>query len=121
MLQFILTGVTLGIILAILTSLIWNIAPIIQKEALGGMEDIDAGNALKHTKALFSNRKWTLGFFMALIGGFAYIAATEMAGIVIVQPLMNVGLIALAILASRRLGEVIDTSAVIGIIFLICL
>lgn len=120
MLQLVLTGVMLGIILAILTSLMWNVAPIIQKEALGGMEDIDAATALKNTKVLFTNKKWVVGFIMAVAGGITYIFATEMAGIVVVQPLMNVGLIVLAILANRRLGEVIDTKAIIGIILLIC-
>ena len=120
MLQLVITGVMLGIILAIITSLMWNVAPIIQKEALGEMEDIDAATALKNTKVLFTNKRWVAGFLMAVGGGIAYIFATEMAGIVVVQPLMNVGLIVLAILANRRLGEVIDTTASIGIILLIC-
>jgi hypothetical protein len=120
MLQLILTGVMLGIILAILTSLMWNVAPIIQKEALGEMEDIDAATALKNTKVLFKNRRWVAGFLLAVLGGLTYIFATELAGIVVVQPLMNVGLIALAILATRRLGEEFDTTAIIGIILLIC-
>ena len=48
-----------------------------------------------------------------------YLFATQLAGIVIVQPLMNVGLIALVILSSRRLGEAIDLQAMIGIILLV--
>jgi hypothetical protein len=84
------------------------------------MEDIDAATALKNTKVLFTNKQWVAGFLLAILGGIAYIFATEMAGIVVVQPLMNVGLIVLAILANRRLGEVIDTTAIIGIILLIC-
>ena len=120
MLQLILSGVMLGIILAILTSLMWNVDPIIQKEALADMEDIDAATALKNTKVLFTNKRWVVGFLLAVVGGLTYILATEMAGIVVVQPLMNVGLIVSAILANRRLGEVIDTKASIGIILLIC-
>ncbi|MHA1929743.1 MAG: hypothetical protein ACTSV2_14315 [Candidatus Thorarchaeota archaeon] len=119
MLQIILTGVMLGIVLAIITSLFWNIAPIIQKEALETMEEIDAGQALGQTKKLFGNKKWVAGFLLALIGGFTYILATEMAGIVAVQPLMNVGLILLVFLSTRRLGERIDSQAAIGIILLI--
>ena len=119
MLQFILTGVMIGIILAIITSLFWNIAPIIQKEALAGMEEIDAGQAIGQTKKLFGNKKWVLGFSLALVGGLAYMLATEMAGIVAIQPLMNVGLVLLVFLSSRRLGERIDTQAAVGIILLI--
>ncbi len=119
MLQLILTGVLIGIILAVITSLFWNIAPVIQKEALSTMEGIEAAEATKHTKKLFGNKKWTLGFGMSIIGGLTYLLATQMAGIVIVQPLMNVGLIALVILSSRRLEEEIDIQAILGIILLI--
>ena len=119
MLQIIVTGVLLGLVLAVLTSLLWNIAPVIQKEALEAMEKIHAFGATKHTRQLFSNKKWTTGFLMSVLGGLTYLVATQLAGIVVVQPLMNVGLIALVVLSSRRLGEVIDTRAIIGIIFLI--
>lgn len=119
LLQIILTGVLIGIVLAVITSLFWNIAPVIQKEALATMEEIEAGEATKHTKKLFTNKKWTLGFGMSIIGGLTYLLATQMAGIVIVQPLMNVGLIALVILSSRRLNEEIDAQAILGIILLI--
>ena len=119
MLQIIMTGVLLGLLLAIVTSLLWNIAPVIQKEALEGMEKIDASGATKHTRKLFSNKRWTTGFSMSILGGLTYLFATQLAGIVIVQPLMNVGLIALVILSSRRLGEAIDLQAMIGIILLV--
>ncbi len=119
MLQFIVTGVFLGILLAIITSLMWNIAPIIQKEALGTMEDIEISGAIGQTGALFRNRRWLLGFLMSLAGGLAYLLATQMAGIVVVQPLMNVGLIALVVLSNRRLGEEIDSRTIIGVFMLI--
>ncbi len=114
-----LTNDILGIILALVTSLLWNLAPIIQKEALEEIDEIDAKNPLKQTRKLFSKPRWVLGFTMALIGGLTYMLATNLAGIVVIQPLMNVGLIALVFFSSRRLGEVIDTPAAIGIILMI--
>ncbi|OLS29957.1 MAG: hypothetical protein ThorAB25_13060 [Candidatus Thorarchaeota archaeon AB_25] len=119
MLQLLLTDSVLGIILAVITSLLWNIAPIIQKEALSEMEEIDAKNPMKHTRALFAKPRWVLGFLMALVGGLTYLFATQLAGIVVIQPLMNIGLIALVYLSSKRLDEKIDLQAVIGIILLI--
>jgi drug/metabolite transporter (DMT)-like permease len=119
MLQFIFTPVMLGILLAIVTSLLWNIAPVIQKEALEEMDEIDAKNPLKHTRQLFSKPRWVAGMLMALFGGVTYMLATNLAGIVVIQPLMNVGLIVLAILSTRRLGERIDLSAAVGIILMI--
>ena len=92
MLQLLLTNGVLGIILAVITSLLWNIAPIIQKEALSEMEEIDAKNPMKHTRALFAKPRWVLGFLMALVGGLTYLFATQLAGIVVIQPLMNIGL-----------------------------
>ncbi len=117
--QLLVTGVLLGILLAIVTSLMWNIAPIIQKEALSTMEDIEVSGALKQTRALFKNKRWLAGFAISLLGGLTYLLATQMAGIVVVQPLMNVGLIALVILSHRRLHEEIDAKAIIGVIMLI--
>lgn len=119
MLQLLLTDSVLGIILAVITSLLWNIAPIIQKEALSEMEEIDAKNPMKHTRALFAKPRWVLGFLMALVGGLTYLFATQLAGIVVIQPLMNIGLIALVYLSSKRLDEKIDLQAVVGIILLI--
>jgi drug/metabolite transporter (DMT)-like permease len=109
----------LGIILALVTSLLWNIAPIIQKEALAEMEEIDAKNPLKQTRKLFSKPRWVAGFGMALIGGLTYMLATQLAGIVVIQPLMNVGLIALVFFSTRRLGEKVDMPAAIGIVLMI--
>ncbi|RDE14553.1 MAG: hypothetical protein C4K48_05760 [Candidatus Thorarchaeota archaeon] len=109
----------LGIILALTTSLLWNIAPIVQKEALAEMEEIDAKNPLKHTRKLFSKPRWVLGFGLALIGGLTYMLATNLAGIVVIQPLMNVGLIALVFFSIRRLGERLDMPAAIGIVLMI--
>jgi len=119
MMQLLVTGVFLGILLAIMTSLMWNIAPIIQKEALSTMESIEVSGALKQTGALFKNKRWLAGFAISLLGGLTYLLATQMAGIVVVQPLMNVGLIALVILSHRRLDEEIDAKAIIGVIMLI--
>jgi hypothetical protein len=119
MMQLLVTGVLLGILLAIVTSLMWNIAPIIQKEALSTMEDIEVSGALKQTGALFKNKRWLAGFAISLLGGLTYLLATQMAGIVVVQPLMNVGLIALVILSHRRLNEEIDAKAIVGVIMLI--
>ena len=119
LLQLLLSSVIIGIVLAVITSLFWNTAPVIQKEALETMEEIEAGEATKHTMILFKNKKWTMGFVMSVLGGLTYLFATQMAGIVVVQPLMNVGLIALVILSSRRLDEEIDAQAIIGIILLI--
>jgi uncharacterized membrane protein len=114
-----LTNDILGIILALVTSLLWNLAPIIQKEALQEIDEIDAKNPLKQTRKLFSKPRWVLGFTLALIGGLTYMLATNLAGIVVIQPLMNVGLIALVFFSSRRLGEVLDIPAAIGIILMI--
>lgn len=114
-----LTNDVLGIILALITSLLWNIAPIVQKEALAEIDEIDAKNPLKQTRKLFSKPRWVLGFGMALIGGLTYMLATNLAGIVVIQPLMNVGLIALVFFSTRRLGEKIDVPAAVGIILMI--
>ncbi len=62
MLQLLLTNTMLGIILAVITSLLWNIAPIIQKEALSEMEEIDAKNPMKHQEHYSLNHDGSLVF-----------------------------------------------------------
>jgi drug/metabolite transporter (DMT)-like permease len=119
MLQFILTAGLIGIVLALTASLFWNIAPLLQKEALAEMEEIKAKSFWKSTKVLFTNAKWFFGLILGLIGGVAYMLAIQVAGLAVVQPLINVGLIILAFLAYRRLNENMDKLAIIGIIMMI--
>ncbi len=119
MLQIILTAGLIGIILALTASLFWNIAPLLQKEALAEMEAIEAKSFWKSTKGLFTDEKWCFGLILGLIGGVAYMLAIQVAGIAVVQPLINVGLVVLAFLAYRRLDENMDKPAIIGISMMI--
>ncbi len=119
MLQIILTSALLGILLALIASLFWNLAPLFQKEALGEMEEIEAKSFYKSTKVLFTDGKWCFGLVLGLIGGVAYMLSVQIAGIAVVQPLINVGLVLLAFLAYRRLDENMGKPTIIGIVMMI--
>ena len=81
MLQFILTGVMLGIVLAIITSLFWNIAPIIQKEALETMDEIDAGQVLVCSPGIMLPKEFTIS-----VSGVAVLTLEDRPDLVVAPP-----------------------------------
>lgn len=119
MLQIISSEVFLGVVLAIITSLLWNVAPVLKRETVDEMDKIDASNIPKLTLDLFSRKNWVIGISMSILGALTYLFAIQRVGIVVVQPLLNFGLIVLVFLSAQRLGENITLKAGIGITLLI--
>jgi hypothetical protein len=105
----------LGVFLALIGTILFNIAPIIQKDAVDKMEQINAKNMMKSFGSLLKNKRWLFGTVLGIIGGFPYFFALQIAGALVVQPLMNFGFIAMVIFANRVLHEKINTNAKIAI------
>jgi drug/metabolite transporter (DMT)-like permease len=108
-----------GICLSLLSTVMFNLAPVLQKTALSAMPEIKANNLWKSFKAMFTSKKWLLAMLISTGGGILYVLAIEIAGITIVQPLLNFGFIVLVIMANRLLGEKIDTRSKVAIGILI--
>ncbi len=108
-----------GICLSLVSTLMFNVAPVLQKVALSGMAEIKAKNLWKSFKTMFTNKKWLLAMIISTVGGILYFLAIEIAGITIVQPLLNFGFIMLAFMANRLLGEKIDKRSKVAIAILI--
>lgn len=105
----------LGVFLALIGTILFNIAPIIQKEAIDKMEHINAKNMMKSVGSMLRNKRWLFGAILGIIGGLPYFFALQIAGALVVQPLMNFGFIAMVIFANRVLHEKINTNAKIAI------
>jgi hypothetical protein len=108
-----------GITLALVATVFFNYAPLLMKTALGKMEEIKGGNLWKSIKTMLTNKRWLIGMVVSIIGGIFYFLALNIAGITIVQPLLNFGFIVLVIAAKRMLGEELDTRAKVAIGLLI--
>ncbi len=118
-LQADLTAYVGGVALALVATIFFNYAPLIMKSALGKMEEIKGSNLWKSIITMLTNKRWLVGMVVSLIGGLFYFLALDIAGITLVQPLLNFGFIVLVIAAKRMLGEEIDTRAKIAIGLLI--
>jgi len=108
-----------GVVLALLTTICFNYAPLLLKKGLNQMEAISTKNLLASIKRMITNRYWLEGIGVTLLGGVLYFIALNIAGVTIVQPLLNFGFIVLVIMARRMLGEKLDQKAKVAIAILI--
>ena len=108
-----------GIGLTLLATIFFNYSPLLMKNALNRMEEIKSSNLWKSIKTMLTNRRWLLGLIVNVVGGIFYILALEIAGITLVQPLLNFGFIVLVLAAKRLLGEELDKGAKVAIGLLI--
>jgi uncharacterized membrane protein len=109
----------IGIALALISTIMFNLAPILMKESLDKMTEVKMSNMIKSILMMFRNKKYVIGWLMSVLGGLPYVIALQLAGITTVQPILNFGFIVLVILAYRRLKEKLSTSAIIAIILMI--
>jgi drug/metabolite transporter (DMT)-like permease len=108
-----------GVVLALLATICFNCAPLLMKLALDRMEEIKAKNLWASLKRMFTNKRWLSGFAVNILGGILYFVALDIAGVTIVQPLLNFGFIILAFLAHRLFGEKLDRKAILAIVLLV--
>ena len=73
--------------MALLATIMFNIAPVFQKQALDKMPEMDKGNVLKSFLSLFKNKRWLTGFLIFLLASIQFAIATFWTGISVVQTL----------------------------------
>lgn len=110
-----------GIFLTLLASFLFNIAPILQKDAINSMEDISMKNVKRSIRSMFSNKKWLIGLLLTVPGVIFYLFAVDFVGIVVVEPLNNAGFLVLIIAAVHYLHEKLRWKDYLAIGFLILL
>ncbi|MHA1669334.1 MAG: hypothetical protein ACTSV5_02020 [Promethearchaeota archaeon] len=105
--------VTVGIFLAVITTICFNLAFVFQKKGLnqatlngveikfeGGIKEI-----LKTFWWLVKNKYWAFGFFLGILGWFPYVISIGMIGIIVTEPVMATGFIVFVIAATVILKE----------------
>jgi len=101
--------VTLGIILVLIATPMFNLALVFQKMGLRQGPEIrfDKGfvGILKAFKELAKNKWWLLGAILGVIGWFPYIMSIGLVGFMVAEPINSMGIIIVVIAANRILGE----------------
>ena len=116
---FQLIAYLLGVVCALVSTMFFNVGPLIQKQGLAVLPDITGTSVLGSVKAMVRNRKWLLGMSIAGIGGIVYFIGIGLSSAAIVEPILNFGFIVLPYMAKRMLGEKLDVSGRIAIVMLV--
>ena len=106
-------NVIIGIILALVTTLCFNLGIVYQKKGLSqgrknGTEiKLEDGfkSVIKTFITLFKNKSWAFGAIIGIIGWIPYIISIGLVGIIVTEPVMATGFIFFVIAANRILHE----------------
>ncbi len=114
----------LGVSLGILAGLMFTVGAVLQKKAVETLPDIQM-SSIDSMKPMLKNRTWLMGIIIGTLGGIPYMLSQLWVGLGYTQLLIAGGLILLAYMASRTLGEplgLVEYSGisliVVGIVFL---
>jgi drug/metabolite transporter (DMT)-like permease len=110
-----------GIIFALLATIMFNLAPVLEANALYQMREVSFRNIGSSIKLMLSHKKWVLGFMFGFLGAFPYFISLNFIGLVVAQPLMSLGLIVLVYAAKKMLHEHLSIWAKISIGLMILL
>lgn len=108
-----------GILFALAATVLFNLAPIVQKDALDRMGEISFARPVDSLKMMVRSGRWLFGVSLGILGAFPYIIALTWAGPAVVQPLISFGYIVLVLAARRILNERLSIPAWIAIFFMI--
>ena len=95
----------IAVILSLLASLTLNYGMYVNKVAVGSLPTVGLKLTSGIFKAFLTNKKIIFAIGLGVVGGALYAASLGMAPVSIVQPLVASGVILLAYLAIRNLGE----------------
>ena len=106
-------NVAIGIILALITTLCFNLGIVFQKKGLSqgsknGTEiRLEDGfkSVIKTFIKLFKNKSWAFGAIIGIVGWIPYIISIGLVGIIVTEPVMATGFIFFVIAANRILHE----------------
>ena len=108
-----IVNVILGIILALITTLCFNLGIVYQKKGLsqgrkhGAEINLEDGfkSVIKTFIKLLKNKSWAFGAILGIIGWIPYIISIGLVGIIVTEPVMATGFIFFVIAANRILHE----------------
>lgn len=101
-------SVAAGLALALASTLALNVGWIVQHDAASVLPRLALRRPVRSLVALFSNRRWVVGFVTGIGGWALYIAALALAPLSLVQGVSAGGIGLLALLVQRRRGVRLD-------------
>ena len=103
--------VTLGIILVLIATPMFNLGIVFQKMGLrvGPEITFDKGfvGILKAFIEIAKNKWWLLGAILGIVAWFPYIMSIGLVGFMVSEPINSIGIIIVVIAANRILGETV--------------
>jgi len=103
--------VTLGIILVLIATPMFNLGIVFQKMGLRQGPEIafDKGfvGVLKAFKEIAKNKWWLLGAILGVVAWFPYVMSIGLVGFMVAEPINSIGIIIVVIAANRILGETV--------------
>lgn len=108
-------SVAVGLLLALASAVVAIIGFLFKQRGAAAAPPVQWRHPLVSTKALFSNRWWTLGIIVAMGGWAFHVAALALAPISLVQATIAGGLALLTVIANRLFGFDISRRDWIGV------
>jgi len=103
--------VTMGIILVLIATPMFNLGIVFQKMGLRQGPEIafDKGfvGVLKAFKEIAKNKWWLLGAILGVVAWFPYVMSIGLVGFMVAEPINSIGIIIVVIAANRILGETV--------------
>ena len=116
-----------GVGLAVLSALAFNVAFVVQKQALSGMPAVHAVRTVHLARTLMSSPRWMGGFLLSLTGTGLQVLALGRAPLAVVLSIVASGIVVLLVLSHyvlhEHLGrlEWVGIAGVGGSLLLVCL
>lgn len=105
----------LGVILALLTTLAYNAAFVVEKRALATLPPLNVRMPLRVARVLLTNPGWMIGFAMMLAGLVSQLVALTRVPLTVAQPVFSSGIAFLLLLTMTVLGERLTAHEWIGL------
>jgi len=109
---------SLGIFCGLLAGFMFTYGAILQKKGVGDLPELKFSD-IKSILALLKHKTWLTGVIIGSLGGIPYVLSQSWIGIGYTQLLIAMGLILLAIMASRTLHEPLGKMEYTGIALII--
>jgi drug/metabolite transporter (DMT)-like permease len=108
-------AVIAGIVLTIVSAVLYNSGFVVEKQAVEAMPAIHARRTYHLVRTLVSSPRWVAGFTLLLLGLCFQVLALSLAPISVVQPLFLSGMVLLLVLSHIVLRERLSSSETAGV------
>jgi drug/metabolite transporter (DMT)-like permease len=105
----------LGVVLALVTTLAYNAAFVLEKRALATLPPLKVRQPVSFARVLLTNPRWMVGFVLMLGGLASQLVALTRVPLTVAQPVFSSGIAFLLLLTMTVLGERLTGHECIGL------